>query len=236
MSKQPERRPQRQAYGTHPSLYKCSAQVSCFILQLFVAASFLRRVSARLTSTAPTLLPWTAGALRLYTFTLHAQTPHITPRTRSPAQPSVFVKTLPFPVFLIIAIRQIAQLKLILNIVIMHQARAFAARAPPHARAVALHVQFLTASRLHAAPGREAADGIAGDAVGERVAEGVAAVGIVAGQVEQVDAGEDDEEAAEEGDCVYGGGGVEALEQKAGCDEREGREGYVVEGVDAAGC
>ena len=58
------------------------------------------------------------------------------------------------------------------------------------------------------------------------------AVGVVAREVEQVDAGEDDKEAAEKRDCVYGGGGVEALEEQEGGCEGAGREGYVVEGVD----
>lgn len=58
------------------------------------------------------------------------------------------------------------------------------------------------------------------------------AVRIGAGEVQQVDAREDDEEAAEEGDCVYGRGCVEAAEEEEGGDESEGCEGYVVEGVD----
>jgi hypothetical protein len=43
-------------------------------------------------------------------------------------------------------------------------------------------------------------------------AEAVGTIGVVARKVEEVDTGEDDEETAEQGDCVYGGGGVEALE------------------------
>lgn len=62
------------------------------------------------------------------------------------------------------------------------------------------------------------------------------AVGVFAAEVEQVDAGEDDEEAAEEGYCVYGGGGVETLEEETRCDERAGGEAYVIEGVDAVCC
>jgi hypothetical protein len=59
------------------------------------------------------------------------------------------------------------------------------------------------------------------------------AVWVFAAEVEEVDAGEDDEEAAEEGEGVDGGGGVEAAEEDEGGDEGEGCEGYVVEGVDA---
>jgi hypothetical protein len=61
----------------------------------------------------------------------------------------------------------------------------------------------------------------------------VGAVWIVAAEVEEVDACEGDEEAAEEGDGVDGFGGVEAAEEDKGCAEGGGCEGYVVEGVDA---
>tara|TARA_R110002003_G_scaffold244_4_gene17418 strand:- start:2262 stop:2459 length:198 start_codon:yes stop_codon:yes gene_type:complete len=57
------------------------------------------------------------------------------------------------------------------------------------------------------------------------------AVGILAREVQKVDAREDDEEAAEEGDCVHSGSGIEALEEEEGRDERAGGEGYVVERV-----
>jgi hypothetical protein len=63
----------------------------------------------------------------------------------------------------------------------------------------------------------------------------VGAVGVFSREIEEVDAGKDDEEAAEQGDGVYGGGGVEALEEEAGGDEGAGGEGDVVEGVDAGG-
>jgi len=59
------------------------------------------------------------------------------------------------------------------------------------------------------------------------------ALGIVSGEVEKVDAGEDDEESAEEGDRVDGVGRVEATEEDEGGCERGGGEGYVVEWVDA---
>ena len=91
----------------------------------------------------------------------------------------------------------------------------------------------MTPASLHAAPRREAANSVTGDAVGERVAERLCAVGVFTRQVEQVHAGEDDEEAAEKRDCVYGRGRVEALEEEARGDEGAGCEGYVVEGVDA---
>lgn len=61
-------------------------------------------------------------------------------------------------------------------------------------------------------------------------------VWVFAGQVEEVDTRKDNEEAAQKGNCVNGGGGVEALEEEAGGDEGEGCEGYVVERVNTAGC
>lgn len=58
-------------------------------------------------------------------------------------------------------------------------------------------------------------------------------VGIVSRQVEQVDAGEDDQESAKQGNCVHGIGGVESLEENKRSAERGGRKGDIVEGVDA---
>ena len=64
------------------------------------------------------------------------------------------------------------------------------------------------------------------------MAHKMSAVGIFAREVEEVDACEDDEEAAEEGNGIYGVGRVEALEKDEGCAEREGRECDVVEWID----
>lgn len=64
------------------------------------------------------------------------------------------------------------------------------------------------------------------------MAHKMSAVGIFAREVEEVDACEDDEEAAEEGNGIYGVGRVEALEKDEGCEEREGRECDVVEWID----
>lgn len=89
----------------------------------------------------------------------------------------------------------------------MHEAGALACAAvsaDAAAGAVALEVEFLAAAQLHAAAGGEAADGVAGNAVGHCVAMGAGAVGVFAREVEEVYAGEDDEEAAEEGDGVDG--------------------------------
>lgn len=102
--------------------------------------------------------------------------------------------------------------------------------------AIALEIRLLTAPGLHATPCGEAGDAVRGDAVAEVVAEAGSTVGVFAREVEQVDTREDNEKAAEEGDCVYGGGGVEALEKEAGGNEGAGCEGYIVEGVDAVDC
>jgi hypothetical protein len=59
------------------------------------------------------------------------------------------------------------------------------------------------------------------------------AVWIVAREIKEVDAREDDEKSAEQRDCVYSGCGVEALEKEEGRDEGTSREAYVVEGIDA---
>ncbi len=60
------------------------------------------------------------------------------------------------------------------------------------------------------------------------------AVWIAAGEVEKVNACKDDEEAGEEGEGVYGVGGVEALEEDEGGAEGGCCEGDIVEGVDSA--
>lgn len=178
------------------------------------------------------------------TLPLHPQTPHITPGAGPPTKPPLLIEALPLlpplAVHLIIAVHQLAQLELVLDVVVVHQARALAhaaaAGAAPHvAAAVGLEVELLAAAGLHAATRGEAGHGVRGDAVGVRVARVVDAVGVFAREVEEVDAGEDDEEAAEQGDGVDGGGGVEALEEEAGGDEGACGEGDVVEGVDAGG-
>ena len=58
-------------------------------------------------------------------------------------------------------------------------------------------------------------------------------IGVAAAEVEEVDAGKDDEEAGEEREGVYGVGGVEALEKDEGRAESSGCEGDVVEGVNS---
>jgi hypothetical protein len=58
------------------------------------------------------------------------------------------------------------------------------------------------------------------------------AVGVMPGKVEQIYSREDDEESAEQGDCVHCIGGIEPLEEDERSAERSRRERNVVEGVD----
>ena len=74
----------------------------------------------------------------------------------------------------------------------------------------------------------EARYAVRGDSVAETVCECAAAVGVFAREVEEVHARKNDEEAAEEGDCVHSIGCVESAEEEEGRNEGAGREGYVV--------
>jgi hypothetical protein len=76
-------------------------------------------------------------------------------------------------------------------------------------------------------------DYVGGDAVVRGAVYEFRAVWVAAGDVEEVDTGEDYEEAGEEREGVYGVGGVEAAVEDEGGAEGGGCEGYVVEGVDA---
>ena len=67
-------------------------------------------------------------------------------------------------------------------------------------------------------------------------AEGLVAIGVLTREVEEVYAGEDDEEAAEQRDGVDSRRSVEALEKQAGCDEGASGESHVVERVHAVYC
>jgi hypothetical protein len=98
-------------------------------------------------------------------------------------------------------------------------------------------------SRLHAHACAEAGHAVYRDALHALVLSAgiggvadaeVCAVGVFAGEVEEVDAGEDDEEAANEGDGVDGVCRVEAAEEDEGGDEGESRKCDIVEWVDAA--
>lgn len=71
-------------------------------------------------------------------------------------------------------------------------------------------------------------------AVVGRIDSRIVAIWVFAGEIEQVDASENREEAAKEGDGVNRVGCIEAAEEDERGDECEGREGYVVKRVDAA--
>jgi hypothetical protein len=88
-------------------------------------------------------------------------------------------------------------------------------------------------ARLHGPPGLEARDRIGGHTfVIELGIHQVPAVGVMPGKVEQIYSREDDEESAEQGDCVDCIGGIETLEENERSAERSRRERNVVEGVD----
>lgn len=102
-----------------------------------------------------------------------------------------------------------AETGILFFVVSMDQALAIASVAiaiAAHAHAVA----FVAPSCLHAASRLDARDEVGRNAVFGCSAEHLAAVGVGAREVEQVYTGEDDEEAAEEGDGVDGVGGVES--------------------------
>lgn len=101
------------------------------------------------------------------------------------------------------------------------------------ARAVAA---ALRPARLHAHARLEARDHVGARSVAVSAPrEHVGAVGVVAAEVEEVDAREGDKEAADEGERVDGFGGVEALEEDKRGAERGGGECDIVKGVYAIG-
>lgn len=97
---------------------------------------------------------------------------------------------------------QIRQAQPMLLIICMNQALAIA-HAPSRRK-----IRVTRSSGLHGASGLDRRDDIGGDAVlraaGAGAMDGSVAIGVAAGDVEEVDAGEDDEEAGEEGECVDG--------------------------------
>lgn len=90
-----------------------------------------------------------------------------------------------------------------------------------------------TASQLHASSCRETRDAVCWHTVAEVITQSAITIGVVARKIEEVDTGEDDEEAAKEGDGVYGGSGVETAEEEEGSDECARRERDIVKRVDA---
>ena len=121
-------------------------------------------------------------------------------------------------------------LPLRLEVVAVDEADVFAAEGAAEAAAVVGRT-----AGLHTAPGAHARDGVGGDAVvvefGDLLGGEQPPLGIFAGEIEQVDAGEDDEEAGKEGNSVDGGGGVEAAEEDEAGEESEGCECDVVQRV-----
>ena len=162
-------------------------------------------------------LPRATRAFRLDTLALDSQAAHVTAGASAATETAILIEAFSLlVVVLVVAVRQVAELELVLHIIVVHQACAFAgAAAPPCPATVALQIQFLTSAQLHATAGGKAANGIAGDAVRSVVSVRVCAVGVLAREIQQVYAREDDQETAEQRDGVYGGGCVEALEEEA---------------------
>lgn len=139
-------------------------------------------------------------------------------------------------VALIAVLDQVAELELVLDIIILHHSSALA-DAVAAGRGIcqegAPEAGIRAAARLHTAARGEARDAIGRGSVAEVVSERARTVGVVAREVEEVDAREDDEEAAQERDCVDGRGGVEAAEEEERCNEGAGCERHVVKRVHA---
>lgn len=94
-------------------------------------------------------------------------------------------------------------------------------------------MQIARAAGLHAAPRQRGGHGVGGNAVDlvERRAGGmhvVMTLGIFAGKIEEVHAGENDEEAGQERNGIDRVGRVEALKEDKGCEEGAGCECYIV--------
>lgn len=104
--------------------------------------------------------------------------------------------------------------------------KSYARGAPP--------VRVLTPPRLHRPPGVEAGNSVRGNTVFfvNLAVEELATVRVVSRKVEEIHAGEDNQESAKKRDGIDGVGGVEAFEKdkrsaKRSCSERD-----VVERVD----
>jgi hypothetical protein len=148
---------------------------------------------------------------------------------------------------IIITVGQIPQTKSSirgsLDIIIMHQSLPITVIVipAPKRNTVRPSLSVRATTRLHGMARQGSREGIGWDTV-EVEAAAVAgylhvavALGVFAREVEEVDAGEDDEEAAEKGDCVYGVAGVEALEENKRCDEGAGGKGDVVQRIYTGG-
>lgn len=89
------------------------------------------------------------------------------------------------------------------------------------------------AASLHTATGLEAGNHVGRGGVVARARAGeLLAVGVASREVEKVDTGENDEEAAEQRNGVDGIGSVESTEQDEGGAECGGRKGDIVKRVD----
>ncbi len=108
------------------------------------------------------------------------------------------------------------------NIVAVHQSVVLALLWPNaiqgKGQAAASPMCILASAPLHASPCLEARESVCGYAIlfGSFAIQQSVAVRITARKVEEVDAGEDDEEAAEEGESVDSVGSIKAAEEDEG--------------------
>lgn len=132
-------------------------------------------------------------------------------------------------VLLVRVLRQIRQPEPERLLLVVRANQALAVRAD-----AAEPVAALRPARLHAHARLDARDHVGARGVAAVAArERLGAVGVVAAEVEEVDAREGDEEAADEGEGADHVGGVEAVEEDEGGAEGGRGEGDVVEWVDA---
>lgn len=162
--------------------------------------------------------------------------------TESAIQPHVLVEAGSLCVattlqIIIAVISKIAELELVFGIIVMHKSASIAgiriARPAVSNTAIGVLIRVCAASGLHAASSGETRDGVRWRAISESRAECLGAVGVFAGQVEEVYTRKYNKETTKERDCVDCRRGVEALEQETRCNESASRKSYVVEGVHA---
>lgn len=130
------------------------------------------------------------------------------------------------------------------NIVVAHQALTVAFSVPASATSVKVEIQasgssvcVAASSGLHGSSGQGSGHGVGRYAVNVVHAVVVelhvgVALWILARNVQEVDSGEDGEEAAKERDGVYSVAGIEAPEEDKGRDKGESGKSHVVERVD----
>lgn len=88
---------------------------------------------------------------------------------------------------------------------------------------------------MHTSARRKSRYAIGRWCVRESASQRVPSVRVIAGEIQEVHAGEDDEEAAKQRDGVNGGRGVKTLEKKERGNKRAGSECDIIERIHAIG-